>query len=326
MTTSATSVIERLQGGALRDLAAVVVDYLLDRPVNSLLEPSWVAEQVVAALEGATSGDQTETWIRERVHEARDKVPEGTLGDRVPEEVVGPLRDVVSRAVVFDRQLVGTLLEHKAVESLLKHVLVGALHKFALRIKPPMPVTDIRGSAAGAASRLMGSRRIKELRALKEGMLGGLSGEIERQAEQKAREFVDGALQTVVASFGDHICDPEHAEVYGRYRAYLVDTLLRTDLQTIAHEVDKLDPDHLVATGTAVARALSRREGFASEVEAIVRAALDGTGGRSMRDFLQESGLEEGWREQVEDLVVARGNELIETPGFVDWLEKLLAE
>ena len=68
------------------------------------------------------------------------------------------------------------------------------------------------------------------LKRVSEGMLGGLGAEIERQAEQKAKDFVDTILSSVVAQAADDLCDPDKAEDYGRFRAHLLDQLLDTPL------------------------------------------------------------------------------------------------
>ena len=117
--------------------------------------------------------------------------------------------------------------------------------------------------------------------------------------------------------------------MYGSYRVHLLDTVLTTPNQKLAQELDKLDPESLVETISASARALARREGFREEIKQMIESVLDSTDGRSLRDFLQESGLDGGvaqWRRSVQDLVVARGEELLQTPEFEVWMADLLAE
>lgn len=315
---STKQVVSRLEDGGLASLATLIVDWMMERPVGQLVEPRWMAEQVVVALEAVSSGPQTEQWLNKRIAELREQVPEGTTGDRVPREVSDPLLDVVGKTYLPDRALVGRLLDHDAVRRLFKDVLVGAIEGFVRRLRLP-PGSQER------ASRRLGKLRALGEKALQDSVLGGLSHELERQAEQRIREFVEGAIHAVIEEVGDHLCAPEHADRYASYRAYLVQSVLDTELQVIAGEIDKLHPDDLVATGAATARALAGRDGFVEEVEAVIAAVIEAAEGRSMRDYLTEAGVKESWRDDVEAMLVQRGLEIVRTPEFTVWLDDLLA-
>jgi hypothetical protein len=162
-------------------------------------------------------------------------------------------------------------------------------------------------------------------KALHDGILGGLSHEIERQAEARIKEFVEGAVHTVVGQVADHVASQEHADRYAAFRVHVVDTLLDTRLEVFAKELDKLHPDDLVETGAATTRALASRQGFEKEVAAVMRAAMEASGGRSVGDLVEEAGIAEGWRAELEAQLVARAKELVATEAFQDWLRALLA-
>jgi hypothetical protein len=323
---------DRLRQGALAELVTLVVDDLLARPVHGLLDPDFVADQVMAALETASEGARTEAWLRERIQGLRDRVPEGTLAERAPDEVVVPLRQALGRPIVWDRALVGRLVDHEAIRSVFRDVLADALRGYAQRLAQlgrDNPVTQTArslGIGGRDAPRGLGAG-LGRLKTLGEGLAKGLSAELEHQAEGRVKEFVDQAMSAVMQQVADHLCDPAYAETYGRYRVHVVDTLLRTELPLLAGEVDKIDPEQLVATGAAIARALAHREGFREDVASGVRAALREAGDRSLRSFLAEAGIDETqWRRGIEEQVVARGAELVESPAFGAWLERLLAD
>jgi hypothetical protein len=309
--SDAEQLLRRLENGGLESLATLTIDHLLSRPVAELVDPAWVARQVVLALEAVSAGPETEQWLGKRIADLRETVPAGTIGDRMPEEIRRPLRDVVGRPYLPDRMLVGRLLDHAAMQRLLRDVLVGALRAFVARLKAPVPRPLSKLRAMGG-------------KALQEGLLGGLSQEIERQAEARIRDFVDGAVQSFVEQVADHVTAPEHAQAYAAFRVHLVDTLLDTELAVFAAEIEKLQPEALVATGAATARALARREGFEGEIAGALRAAIDASSGRSLGELLAEAGVREDWRRETEEQLATQAKNLVETEAFRRWLEGLV--
>ncbi len=314
-----TTIIAALESGALDGLVHLAVSFVMQRPVSALLDPEWIADQVVGTLQATTEGERTEDWIRQRIRALREKVPEGRLGDRAPAEVIDPLRQVLARPFRPDRELVRRLMDHAAVEQVFKDTLTATLQGFAGRVgqltaavPPPAPL----------------SRGIGRLRSLQrkaqQGVLGELSRGIERQAELRIREHVEDAIKATLDQVADHLCAVENLQLHGDFRVHLLQTLLDTDSAVLASELDKLDPDSLVSTGAAVTAALVRRPQIRDEIASLVRASVEGAGERSLQDFLDESGLDQGWRTEVEQQLTIQARGLLKTAEFADWLEALL--
>ena len=302
---SAELVTRRLNDGGWQRFASAWIDHLLARPIADLIDPAWVADLTVALLEATVDNPQTEAWIRTRVLALRAAVPTGSLRAAVPPDVVRPLNG---------------LLRHDAVEHLLKDTLLSALQGFARKLRPP------GGFGHGAVMPGLGKLRDSFGAGMRDGLLGGLSHELERQAEQKAREFVDSALQSVMDEVATHLCDPAHAPRYGAYRAYLLDALLDTPLSALAREGDKLDLDEVVNTTRAVGQALVRRASLKDEIrrglELLAREAGQTTAGQAMA----ESGIAEAaWRPSAEAMLVREASAFSATPAFEAWLGELLA-
>jgi hypothetical protein len=305
---------ERLQGEALDTLIGLAIDHLLALPLHQLINASSLARTTAATLRQATRSNQTETWLRERIVALQANIPEGTLGDYVPGRVVQPIRDIVVRPVVPDRALVGRLIEHGAVEGLLRELLVNALQGFARRLRPSGPGGDRTAS------------RLRSLKRVSEGILGGLGAEIERQAEQKAKDFVDSILSSVIAQAADDLCDPNKAESYGRFRGHLLDQLMNTPFSELNREFNKLDPETLVATATAAARALSERTGLEGEIEALITLAIADIGDQTAGQILTEAGMADAWRAEVEVRAAQLARNFTATDAFGTWLEQLLTD
>jgi hypothetical protein len=103
-----------------------------------------------------------------------------------------------------------------------------------------------------------------------------------------------------------------------------VDTFLDTPLEDLANEIEKLDPDDLVRTGAATARALARRDGFVDEIEAVARTVLAETEGRSLGSYLADAHVNDEWRVELEAAVVAATRDFVATDEFRGWLARLL--
>jgi hypothetical protein len=323
-------ILGRLREGMIDELADLVVDHLLDRPVTELLDPDWLAGQMVTSLQAATDGPRTEAWLRERVQDARDRIPEGRAGDKVPTEIVDPLREVLGRPVVLDRVLMGRLLDHAAARNLVKDLLQGSLHGFAERLRNlPIPAPPVPSRGFGRLKALS-----EGVRHVGEGVLGGIGRELEERSAQRINEFLDDALTATMGQVADHLCDPKHAATYGAYRAHLLDTVLQTENSVLVGEIDKMDPDSLVATGAATARAVAHRAGLREELAGAIRAGLNEAGDRSLRAFLAETGLEEAagsdadaaWRKELHEQIARQARVFVDTPEFSAWLGKLLED
>ncbi len=298
-------------------LVGLVMDDLLSRPVDELVEPGWLAERVVEGLRASADDARTESWIRGRIDAARGQLAaeRSTPRQRVPPEIVDALRDLLRRPYVPDPDLTGRLLDHQAVGNLMREVLQTALLDFATRVRPPVP-----------AKLPTPSRRLSKLVGVATEVAGVVGSGVEKQLEGKERAFVDGAIAGSVARTVAHLCSPSRAGELAEWRADGLDVLLDVPVDRYIVELDKLDPDGLVTDLAALLRALVHSEGLAEQIEGVLKVVVEESAGRSARDFLDGSGLEEGWRPHLEALAVERTRAVIATDAFADWLGELLEE
>ncbi|MFZ5478948.1 MAG: hypothetical protein ACOZNI_19405 [Myxococcota bacterium] len=301
---------ERLLGGGTDRLVDLLLDDLLERPVRELVDARWLAETLAKSFRGAADDPRVEQWFRDRVQDARARVPAGPVA--LPAEIRAPLRDVLRRPYVPDRKLVGELLDHDTARLLLKNLFQDLLIAFARRLKPPVP-QQVRQQLPG-----LGLGRLK---ALGEGVMGVVGHELEAQVEQKAREFTEAGVARLVEKMADHMCNPELIAEYGEWRAHWLDVLLRTDARVLAGEVEKLDPDALVSTGAAVVRAFVARDDLAGELESVLSTVIDDAGDKSVRALM--GGLEDHGIALVRDLLRQRARALVETEAFARWWDDM---
>ena len=300
----------RLRDGGADRLADLLLDDLLDRPLAELIDARWLAERLVVSLRSAAADPRVERWFRDRVNDLRARVPAGP--PPLPAPIRGPLHELLRRPYVPDRAIVGRLLDHDTARLLLKNLFQDLLVAFARRIKPPV----VPKAPAGLGA--FGGRLGK----LGEGVLGAVGHELEHQIEQRAREFTDQATQKLVDKMADHLCNADLVNEYGAWRAHGLEVLLGTDARALAGEVEKLDPEALIATGAALVRGIAGRDELIDELEAVLAAAMEGAEGRSARALL--GGVEEHGIELARDLLRQRARAVVETPSFERWFEEII--
>ena len=307
-------ILAKLEAGGLEQLTHIAIDHLLSVPLVSLVNPEVLASQIAINWRQSARSEQSHAWVRANVERIRAATPKGSLRDHMAPGLAGPLQAAISKPVVPDRALVGRLVEHGAIEDLLRELLVGALQGFAKRLRPAVPGSD----------RAVG--RLRSLKRVSEGMLGGLGAEIERQAEQKAKDFVDSILSSVVAQAADDLCDPAKAEDYGRFRAHLLDQLLDTPLEDLKREADKLDTDTVVNTVVEMAGAIAESDQLEGQISGMITVGLEAIGDQSAGQLLEDAGIADAWRDEVEQQINLIARDFIKTAPFRAWLDGILTE
>ncbi len=304
---------ERLLAGGTDRLVDLMLDDLLDRPITELVDPAWLARQLAATARQAAADPQVEAFFRARVSDARSRVPTGR--PTVPAELREPLRDVLSRPYVPDRELVGRLLDHNTARLLLRNLFQDLLVAFARKLKPPAAAQRMAGGFGGLGG-------FRGLQKLGEGIQNFVGEEFEAQVEARAREFMDAGVQRLVEKMADHLCNPALVADYGAWRAHGLDVLLATEMHQLAAEVEKLDPDSLVATGAALVRGIAGQEALVEQFEAMLTSAMAASGGRSARELL--GGLEAHGIELVRSVMRERARALVDTEGFTRWWDEVV--
>ncbi len=300
---------DRLLAGGSDRLVDLLLNDLLDRPVQELVDPAWLATQLAATARQAAEDPKVEQFFRERVRAARAHVPPGPLP--IPKAFSEPLRVVLSRPYVPSREIIGRLLNHSTVRLLLSNLFQDVLVSFARKLKP-VTTHKMPGGFAG----------LRGLQRLGEGLSHLVGEEFEAHVEARAREFMDAGVQRLVEEMADHLCDPAHIDEYGAWRAHGLDVLLATDMAQLAAEVEKLDPESLVATGAALVRGIAGQEALVGQLEAVLRTAMNESGGRSARELL--GGVEAHGVELIRSVMRDRARALVDTPAFTQWWDDVV--
>lgn len=323
----ATTLIGKLKddspGGALDRLAALAVEQLLDRPLGSLVTAEQATRVLRQGLDGWLASETAVPALTEVVDEAvnRLRADRRPLGEVVPRELRHALREVVSRPFSPDKKVVLTIIDRAPTRELVRQLLLDAILDFGRRVSSPVAGV---AKGLGAFARMAGEAVASRSGAIG-GLVGAVSGEVERQLEKRAVEFVDAALAGVFGQLADSVSDPQRAAEAAELRLALFDGALELTFAQLGRELLNAD----VPGGAEVLRAGLRRWLASPAADAqlleAAEAALARGGQRTARQALAEAGLLDPARTAAQEQLRARLAELVGSPAFAQWLGEVMA-
>ncbi|MFH1464192.1 MAG: hypothetical protein ABIO70_07385 [Pseudomonadota bacterium] len=321
--------IARLDGGALRSLADLATDHVLASTVGELLPAAVVARHVAAGVRAAAARPDLGAWAQARLGELVEasiapgpdgrRYPRGdTLRAHVPAELTDPVERLLGEPYLPDRALVLRLLDHEAMRSLISEVLQAALVRFARKMRSMGPDTAMLKAGLGRAARMPPG--LSRLRSLGSGVVSAVGSELEHQLEQRVSEHVSQAISAALGQVATLLTAPERAATMGDWRAYGLRVVLDTELEAFAVEARKLDPARAARALTEGLVALARREGLEEELTQLLDGVLAPWRERTLKELVEEAGIEEAWREAWWALVEAQAGPVIHSAAFRAWL------
>ena len=199
----------------LRALVALGVEDLLQRRVEELVQPEWLAQRVAEGLKASADDERTREWIRERIADLRGRLEheDGAPLQRLNPELIEPIKELLARPYSPDAKVLLALLDHAAMRELVRDVLVHTLQAYARQLRVPDGAKQAIRSSGLGRSRLAAWAGAAKVAA---NMVGS---EVERRVEGRVHEFVDEAIGSAIEVGVRHICDPKHAVGFGRMRA-----------------------------------------------------------------------------------------------------------
>jgi hypothetical protein len=310
----------KLQKGGASALVGLSLDHVLSQPLRALLDPSFMVDQIVAALSAAVEGDRTEKWARDVVLQLLERAPDGSPRQWIPQEALDPLRSLASKPVPLDQQLVRTLIGHEAVEAIFRDVVTESIQSFTDKLK------KLSTGAPQQLSRGLGALKGFRDRAMKQTPLGGIAQVLESQAQRLIRDHVERSILLILDRVAEQICSEESLPVQASYRLHLLDSLIDADNAVFLRSVEALGVETMVDAITSSLRSLLRRPDFRDSIAQGIQAALDVMGEQTVAEMLAETGMDHDWRSQTEEQITRTALDFIGTDGFKTWLGDLLDE
>lgn len=323
-TTLRKKLLDGTDDGPLARLAALCVDALLDTQVAELLprdESTHAALRLALAwLESPRASESLEALVEETV--ARLQADRRTVGEAVPSQVESTLRSLIARPFSPDKRLVLTLIDRGPTRELVRQLLTDVVLDFGRRASAP-----VAGVARGLGTLArMAGETVKARSGGLGSLVGAVSGEVERQLEKRAAEFVEAALGGVFGAFADALSDPARAEDAAQLRLALFDGALELTLPQLAREVlngDVPGGAQVLREGLSTWLSTDAAQPLLDEVADTVIAHHRG---RTLREALDAWGLAEAGRAVAVEQLSTRLRAVVGTGAFAAWLEDVLRD
>ncbi len=319
--------LERLKnpadGGPADQLATLLLDTWLDQQVGALIPKELFKKTLRMIAEG---------WLQSpEALKGLTRIIELTVNDlqadrRALRELTNPelkatLREMLSRPYSPDKRLVLTVIDRPPVRELVRALLLQTVLDFGR--KASAPVAGMAKSLGGFAR--MAASSAKSATGGLGALVGAVSGEVERQVEKRASEFVDSALAGVFGEIADAVSDPRRAAEAAELRLAFFEGVLELTLPALARELVNLD----VPGGAQVLREGMQRWLESDHAETFYEGVADllsrREGGRTLREVLEEAGQLQVYRSLGRELVRARVGEIVQTEAFSAWFAALHA-
>lgn len=317
----AQTLISRLQADAADSLAVICVDSVLGTPVGTLLPDAVVLSTVRKGLAGWLESDSAIGALNTVVDSLAKKLQaeRRPLKDLVASDVRHALREMMGRPFSPDRKLVLTVIDRGPTRELVRQLLLDAVLEFGRRASAP-----VAGMARGLGSLAkMAGDRVKARSGSLGSLVGAVSGEVERQLEKRATEFVDSALAGVFGQIADAVSDPERAAEAAELRIAFFDGALELTGPQLARELANLD----VAGGAEILRAGLKRwlatPASDAQLKEFLELVVHQQPERTLKEVLAELGLLEVTRTFGSEQLAPRIRAIAASPECAAWLASL---
>lgn len=320
----AATLAQRLKDpAAVEALAELSLNAVLDAPMARLVPEELAVRAARLAVEGWLQSPQAVPALQKLVEDAFNELQRDgrKLRDVMLPDLQRTVTSLLERPYSPDRRLVLTVIDRPPMRELIRGLLLQTVLDFGKKVTSP--VAGMAKSLGGLARFAVDTAKARS--GTLGSMVGAVSGEVERQLEKRAIDFVDASMSGVFGELADSVSDPKRAHEAAELRVAFFEGVLELTLPQLARELSNLD----VPGGAEVLRdGLNRWVGSPASDAAFKDFAARLTkreGGRSLRAVLEESGQLQTFRAIGKESVAARISEVVATPEFGAWLAALMA-
>ncbi len=244
---------------------------------------------------------------------ARAKASDVELGAWIPEMAVEPIADLIGAPVPLPPKMVDDMVASEQVRDEVRAMLSDTLSGFLKKAFGG----DSTGGAASIGSML--GRGARTFGALGKGLLGGLGDELQKQLQDKVRDFVDGSVSALQERIAKKLKSEETAKALAkRRRAGFLKLLKKKESEAVAPlggvpfpAIDALVPLLLHHNlGRAELRAAVKDE---------IAAVLGELSTQTIGDWLEELGLRAHAKSMMHAALVPIVREVVATEPFLAW-------
>lgn len=271
----------------LDELARLSFDFLCQRRVADFIS----VDQVIEAIDAGSEPARVQRFQERFVAPARARLlalakkSALTAGVWLPDGVRDELATLLSEPMPLPKAWVDEAIASERVREEVKALLHDTLTGFIA--KATAGLGEATPSAVGGAI----GRLSKNFAAASKGLLGGLGDTLQKQLQERVRDFVDGSVAAIQRRIAEKLTSDDTSTRMGKQRR---DAFLKSQAWTeaeIARWVEQLPNAQLDRMVPAIVRHNSARAALRDAVRAEVVATLDDLNKQTIGELLDELGL-----------------------------------
>jgi len=316
-----------------RSGVALIVDFVLARPLRDFVDPEGLIRLLTDSLQSANVVEVLrdripQAWSR-HVRRSRDRrLP---LGAALPEEVRTRLREVVAATRPppgrWTRAAVDPVLVRRLVAPALQDVLLAFTRRLPLpgfgSAESSWPGIGVV-SALGSRVREEIERRAGQIADAGRAVFGGIGIDLEGQIEAATREFSQTAERGFREALAKRIETPEGRALLGEIQGQVLDRLLAARFDELHEDVESLPWSELVELAAPALDHLRKQPFVRHALREEIDAWLAVDSARPLRALLDELGLLAPVRQHALARADELARKLFSSTAFARWLGALL--
>lgn len=302
-------------------LAELSVDELFATSIKTLTPEDKVSALVKEALKAWLDTESALTHLDRVVKDISQELAKHseTFEDVLPEQLREGAEAWLARPWSPDRAVVLAALDRAPVRALIRKLLLDAILEFG---------RGMGGGTAGSVAKGLGgfAKFATERTGTLGALVGAVGGEVNRQLESRAADFVDAALSGIIQKIAEEFSSPARAKQQAELRVAIFEGALCLRGTQLSKEVLRAD----VVGGTRITRdALFNwleTPQSAAQLDRTVKRLLAFESDRSLAEVLRELGLHDVARKHAVDALTIRIRQIAATQSFKSFAEELLRE
>lgn len=304
-----------LDDHALASLLDLLFDHTCARPVSDFID----ADRVLAILDEVATVERI-TQVRARfVKPLSDRLLERALGSELlvatwlPEAQAARLTELSGKPARIPKKVIDEVIANEKVRDEVRTTLSETLTSFIRKASAPVsgPATSGLRGALGFGARAVASAG--------KGLLGGIGDELQRQLQDRVRDFVDASVEAIQERIARKLGSDETAAALGkRRRKWVAETLARTEKQ-VASQILASRIEELEAMVPALIAHNVKRAEVRAAITDETRAWVEEASKQSIGELLDEYGIKEHARAALHAHGLPFARALCATPSFSAW-------
>jgi hypothetical protein len=299
----------------LRELAYLAFDHLCQQRVSGFLS----VEQILEAIDKGCEPERVKRFQQRYVQPQRARLIERAkkstikLGAWLPDQARDEIAAMLGQPAPLPKRWVEDAVASERVRDEVKSMLHDTLTGFVS--KATAGLGEATPPAVGGAI----GRLTKNFAAASKGILGGLGDTIQKQLQEKVRDFVDGSVTAIQRRIADKLTSDETAAQMGKRRRKTFLQALEWDEAKVARWVEKQHNEKIEALLPTIVQHNAARAELRDAVKEEVAAVLAELETQTLGELLDELGLRAWARQGTAQAGVPLLREFLASGGFAAW-------